>query len=57
MNDDDTPITPDEQDFEEVERDFGKPKSDADQAEHYRLAQINKLVRLHLKPPEPRTVK
>jgi len=44
-------IRPEPQDFEEVERRYGKPKSesDADLAEHYRLAQAARLIRLYRK--------
>jgi hypothetical protein len=40
-------IKPDPQDFEEVERQHGRAESDTEQAEHYRLAQANKLIRLN----------
>ncbi|WBL82289.1 hypothetical protein I3J27_18325 [Bradyrhizobium xenonodulans] len=40
---------PEPQDFEEIERRYGKPETDAERAQHYRLAQANVLIRLYRK--------
>jgi hypothetical protein len=41
-----TPIKPDRQDLEWVEREYGCPRTQRQEAEHYLLAQSRKLVRL-----------
>ena len=40
-------IKPDPRDYESVRREYGEPKTDAERADHYRLAQATKLLRLY----------
>jgi hypothetical protein len=47
---DDPEIKPDPQDYEAIEREYGRlppNASVAQRADHYRLAQANKLIRLY----------